>query len=52
MILGISGRWTKTFTVLAQAGGAGRWVRASPRKLKFVLGALLTAARFRVRRGV
>ncbi|MDA8002192.1 MAG: hypothetical protein MPL62_13010 [Alphaproteobacteria bacterium] len=29
-IFGISGRWTKTFTVLAQAGGAGRWVRASP----------------------
>ncbi|MDA8001214.1 MAG: hypothetical protein MPL62_07980 [Alphaproteobacteria bacterium] len=31
--LGISGRWTKTFTVSAQASDAGRWVRASPQKI-------------------
>ncbi|MDA8001710.1 MAG: hypothetical protein MPL62_10540 [Alphaproteobacteria bacterium] len=31
--LGISGRLTKTFTVLAQASDASRWVRASPQKI-------------------
>ncbi|MDA8001936.1 MAG: hypothetical protein MPL62_11695 [Alphaproteobacteria bacterium] len=31
---GISKTLTKTFTVLAQASDAGRWVRASPQKIK------------------
>ncbi|MDA8001228.1 MAG: hypothetical protein MPL62_08055 [Alphaproteobacteria bacterium] len=31
-IFGISGRLTKTFTVLAQASDTSRWVRASPQK--------------------
>ncbi|MDA8000358.1 MAG: hypothetical protein MPL62_03555 [Alphaproteobacteria bacterium] len=31
---GISGSLTKTFTELAQASDASRWVRASPQKNK------------------
>ncbi|MDA8001422.1 MAG: hypothetical protein MPL62_09055 [Alphaproteobacteria bacterium] len=30
---GISGSLTKTFTMLAQASDASRWVRASPQKI-------------------
>ncbi|MDA8001045.1 MAG: hypothetical protein MPL62_07100 [Alphaproteobacteria bacterium] len=29
---GISGSLTKTFTIVAQASDASRWVRASPQK--------------------